>query len=113
MEMMLEALVLLGFIILALLFHVVFSLRLAKRVRAGAMTRGRAIGLYALVNLSPAVLLLGFFLLLVGLEELFRVAIISDGLARGMPLVAAILLVVWVLSCALHAVHVLRLGARE
>lgn len=92
-------------IIPALLLHVVFFLRLAQRMRAGTISRRKAVGLYALVGLAPTVLLVGSFLMLVGVEELFSVAIISEGVARAAPLVAGALLFLWILCSVVFAFY--------
>jgi hypothetical protein len=56
-------------------------------VRRGQRTRRAALLRCAVFSVLPAVIYVGVFLALVGVEELAGVALIGDGYARALPLV--------------------------
>lgn len=94
-----------GIIILAIALHWVSFSRLARRLRAGSIRRGKAVGLYALIGLAPTVFFVGAFLILVGVEELFSAAIISEDLGRGAPIIGGLLLLLWIRCSVVFAVY--------
>ena len=67
-----------------LLFIAVVFYWQTRVVKAGKITKRKAIGLYAGYTIAPVILYGALFLALVGLEELTDTAIISEGYARSL-----------------------------
>lgn len=95
-----------GIVAFALAFHAYLFARLRRRMRAGPLSRWKAVGLFALIGLSPTLLFVGLFLLSVGMEELLSATIISEEFARGTPIIAGLLLLLWVLCGAAFGLYV-------
>ncbi len=58
------------------------------RVRQGLSSRFKAIVLYAAYSAVPALMYLGIFLALVGVEELLNTSLIGEGYARSLMIVS-------------------------
>jgi hypothetical protein len=79
--------------------------RLSERISRGALSRVRAFLWYGLWAFLPVLVVMGAFLLAVGLEEWLEVAVIPEPLARATPLAGIFLVVVSTMGCALFAVR--------
>jgi len=78
-----------AYVLAVILVPIASAVVLRRRVSGGRISKGRACGLFAALALSPVAFYLGFFFALVGLEELTKQALISEGLGRGVVLVVA------------------------
>ena len=79
-------------------------MRLSRRVRERALSRGKGLLLYLGVTLSPALLLIAFGLLMVGIEEWSGVLLVPELFARGFLLASALCLIIAVLAFISFAV---------
>jgi len=80
---------------------------LRKRVKEGMLTKPRAFLYYAGLVLAPIILYAAFFFLLVGLEEVTRLAIVTEGLARTFLLAVGIGVVLWLVCTVVFGVALL------
>ena len=78
------------------------------RIRSGATSLRRSIGLYALAVIAPPVLYLGVFFAAVGIEELTGTALIPEEIARSLLLGVAFGLLVWLLALLIFAMAAFR-----
>ena len=68
----------------------------AQRLRRGVLSKGRAIMLFSLYSVTPIITYVVVFFLLVAIEEIANIAIITEGYARSLFLIAGLGLT-WVL----------------
>lgn len=54
---------------------------------------------------SSGALFVGSFPILVGVEEAFSVAVISEGFARGAPIIVGLLLLLWITCCVVFTFY--------
>ena len=69
-----------------------------SRVKHAILKRIRALLFYSLMVLSPVILYAAFFFLLVGMEEWFRTAMITEGMGRTFLPAIGLGLTIWVVS---------------
>lgn len=75
-----------------------FFITLLRRVKHQGLTKTRALWYYLGWVMSPVVLYALFFLGLVGMEEVARRPLISEGLARSFLMLIGLGLLIWLLS---------------
>ncbi len=97
-----------GFLLTILIVPVVAGRALLRRTRAGAISRLKGVGLYALRVLSPTLLYLGVFFAMVGIEELTGSAIIPEEIGRSLLIVVGFGLLVWLLALVIYVIAALR-----
>lgn len=81
---------------------------LLRRTRAGSIGRGRGIGLYAAIAISPTVLFAAGLLTTVGIETWTDRALIREEMARSALLVVGFGLAVWLVSLIVYVIAVFR-----
>lgn len=69
--------------------------RYGRKARAGLLSKGAAIGRFAVVALLPTLAYFGMFFAMVGLEEITGGALIPEEMGRGLLLWLGFGLVVW------------------
>jgi hypothetical protein len=92
--------------VLMLVVPVIGFIALRRRVKRQLLTTRRAFMHYAGLVISPVAMYLIFFLGLVGLEEVSKTAIVSEGLARSLPLLSGLGLLVWLQSMIVFGIAV-------
>ncbi len=71
---------------------------LRRHVKYGALGKLRAFGYYTGLIISPVIAYVLFFLALVGLEQVSRIAFVTEGLSRSLVIVLALGLAIWLIS---------------
>ena len=77
------------------------------------LTRARAYLYYAGLVISPVAIYTIFFLILVGLEEVAKTPIITEGLARSLLILIGGGLVVWLVSLIIFGVTLMLISGSE
>ena len=70
--------------------------RYRRKARAGALSKGAAIGRFAFVAVLPSLAYLGLFFAIIGLEEVTGAALIPEEMGRGFLPGLGIGLLVWI-----------------
>ena len=102
-----------GLLIGALALQVWVWNSLATRVRSRCLTPGRAVARYAGAALLPVAGLAIVFFTLVGLEEWFGIAVLSEPFSRATPITALLLIVFFVIGSLAFAVWCAYVGASQ
>lgn len=71
---------------------------LRRRVKRGTMKKLRAFWCYAGLVLIPVIVYTLFFLVLVGVEQISRISLITEELARSLAIVIGLGLSIWLIS---------------
>lgn len=77
-------------LILMVMAPIVLFVWLFGAVRAGRISKGKGIGLFALYSGLPTFLFIVLFFLLVGIEEITQISLVSEGLARSFLFISSI-----------------------
>lgn len=85
---------------------------LLRRVRRGALKRGRAIAAQAGAGICPTLGFTLFFFGLVGIEEVTGAALVPEGLGRSFLILVALGLLVWLVSTFAFVTAVFLAGRR-
>lgn len=86
------------FVVAVFAVPIVASRTVLRKLRAGRTTRLKGFVTYAVVALSPTVVYVWLFLSMVGIEQMFNVPLIEEGIGRTFLFVVAFGLLVWLVS---------------
>ncbi len=69
-----------------------------RRVKCGVLKKSRALWSYASLVITPILLHILFFFVLVGLEEITHKSVITEGLSRTLPLLVGLGFAIWLIA---------------
>jgi hypothetical protein len=93
--------------VVVLLTPIIGFIIFQRRIKRRASTKPRAYAGYLAVVIMPPMLYALFFLILVGLEDLFDAALISETLARSVLVLTALGLAIWLVSAIIFGLTVM------
>jgi hypothetical protein len=96
--------------VLMLLVPVYGFISFRQRVKHKVLTKARAFLYFTGFVISPVAIYAIFFLVLVGLEEVAKTAIITEGLARSVLILIGLGLVVWLVSLIIFGMALTFIG---
>lgn len=102
-----------AFEIVILVLPVYAFIVLYRRVKGGAINKQGALWRYAFWVIVPVIVYVVLFFALVGIEEMIKASIITEGLARSFFILVGLGVIIWLVSTLVFAVTILLLRQQK